>query len=880
VSSRFLRFKLRAMESKRYWRLRAFSKSSRVRLTEAGVGAMSRLTEFSSLLRLGGRSLAGAALLLLAPLAAIWVTQSATGLQGQLHALTGSAPEWLRGLGHWLTSPVPSGVESAALPTAAISVAGTFVAVYFATVTFVVSTSYKDATRKLREQIVRQPESRWYAVFFTQAVVYTAFALALPVAGFAATHLTLVVSGLSAALVVLSFGRIWVTLFVLLEPTFLFTQIRRNLNRWTHRAYKLGNRKSTSDLRVRRANEKIRDNLETLDDLVTLILDREHERAGDRGIEASYDPRIGVAIRHLRLVWEGYARRKHTFRALPDWSPTRLQAKDWFLSSHSEVSIALATGTTLAGSEVVDELWFERRIADLIERLLSTRDIRSLESALRGLPPFSRTIGALGQFEELRLWITSTTFAPMTALSDYALERGSIDLSTARADPAAGHLSREQHFALPGEVSAHNLVDFVLLEALDGCLGYVDYFKRMKQVLRDAATLVVNDTRQPAAGKTVLQLLSNLRKALAAEMNIEGQRVTPDNALRQLIARALASETMDELEQLMTFLENEIWPWVLDLGKSKTWAAGAALSRAFELTQKLEMTLQSAGNLLAACASSHLERDDRWPDTNIDTIKRRSQALGNQLELPIARLAATVDSTPNSDRPDHFGWAYYTAHENLLRRVLNRDPGELGELQHKVSLLYWTGDLATRRLLATVRRHDQGVINSYVSEPYVRFMQLSGIALVLSKVTQDNGIFAPFEALWSQMLSDADQATQILGRAAATLSSESAVYSITPGGVERTNIEMRANNTLDQLGVPRGLFDLGGFDDKFEAGSALPPLSEDAERLLRAVRFGHFEGMFYARWLRRRAIAKGATAPNEVEQFFRHFHLDEDGSDE
>lgn len=844
------------------------------------MGAMARLTEFSSLLKLGGRSLAWAALLLLAPLAAIWVTQSITGLQGQLHALTGSAPEWLKSFGHWLTSPVPSGVDSAPLPTAAISVAGTFVAVYFATVTFVVSTSYKDATRKLRDQIVRQPESRWYVVFFTQAVVYTAFALALKVGGFDATHLTLVVSGLSAALVVLSFGRIWVTLFVLLEPTSLFPQIRRNLNRWTHQAYLLGNRKNTSDLRIRRANEKIRDNLEALDDLVTLILDREHERAGDRGIAASYDPRIGMAIRHVRLVWEGYATRKHIVRALPDWSPTRLQAKDWFLSSHSEVGIALATGTTLAGSEVVDELWFERRIANLIERLLSARDIRSLESALRGLPPFSRTIGALGQFEELRLWITSTTFTPMTALSEYTRKRGSIDISTARAYSAADHLSREQHFALPGEVSAHNLVDFVLLEALDGCLGYVDYFKRMKQLLAGAPMLIVNDTRQPAAGKNVLQILSNLRTALAAEMNIERERVTPDNALRQLVARVLASETMDELEQLVTFLENEIWPWVLDLGKSKTWAAGAALSRAFELTQKLETTLQSAGKLLTECESSHLERDDRWPTTNIDDIRQRSQALGSLLELPIARLAATVDSAPDSDRPDHFGWAYYTAHENLLRRVLSRDPGDFGELQQKVSLLYWTGDLATQRLLATVRRHDQGVINSYVSEPYARFMQLSGIALVLSKVTLNSDIYAPFEALWSQLLFDSDQATQILGRAAATLSSESAVYSMTPGGVERTNIEMRANKTLDQLGVPRGLFDLGGFGGQFDTGSPLPPLSEDALRLLRAVRFGRFEGMFYARWLRPQAIGKGAAAPSGVEKFLRHLDLEKDSSNE
>ena len=35
--------------------------------------------------------------------------------------------------------------------------------------------------RELRDQIVRPPESRWYVAFFTQAVVYVALALGLPV---------------------------------------------------------------------------------------------------------------------------------------------------------------------------------------------------------------------------------------------------------------------------------------------------------------------------------------------------------------------------------------------------------------------------------------------------------------------------------------------------------------------------------------------------------------------------------------------------------------------------------------------------------------------------------------------------------------------------
>ncbi|MFE7504171.1 hypothetical protein [Promicromonospora sp. NPDC057488] len=872
MNSRALRFKLWAMESKYYWRLRSQVQATGAHITGARLAMAARVSDSASLIGTGSRALFTAILGLVPPVVALLLTQSTAKIDGHSFSL----PVTVNRIAEWLSSPMSSLADSGTLPTAAIEVAGVFVAIYFATVTFVVSTSYKDATRRLRNQVIRLPESRWYVVFFTQAVVYTALALALPLINQTPTHITLVLAGLAAALVVLSFGRIWITLFVLLEPTSLFPQILRNLNRWVHRAYKLGKRQRQSALGVRRANEKVRENLEALADLVTLILDREHERAGDRGISASYDPRIATAHRNLRAVWEGYARRKHVIRTLSNWNPSRFQAKDWFLTSHSEVSVALATGTSLPAAEVVDELWFERHISDLIERLQSGRDIRSIESILRGAPSFTRTLGALGQFEELRLWVNATTFAPMASVAAYARERGTLPVVTGGAESSKGHLTREQHFALPSEASAHNLSDFVMLESLNACLGHTEYFGRMTGVLPIAATFVTVQKSPLVASKVVLQLITNLRMAIAVERKIERSRVTPDSAIGQLVARALATETVDQLEELTKSIESEIWTWVLEVGEANTWAAGAALGRAFELREKLGATVRSARALLLACEVAHVEKDDRWPDTNIDAYDQRVQNLGEILEMPIAKLASAVDSAPDSYRPDHFGWAYYTAHENLLRRVLDRNYGDADEFRQKLSLLYWTGDVATQRLLATVRRHDQSVINSYVAEPYLRFMQLSGIALVLAAVTKDDELFSPFDLVWTYLLSDTARATLVLGRAAATLSSESAVFALTPGGLERSGIETRANRVIEDLGVPRRVSGFDVFENPIgDAAQGRLNLTEGARILLREVGYRHFEGVFYAHWLRARAVAAGATPPTEVERYMRGFDFED-----
>ncbi|UMG91503.1 hypothetical protein [Nocardioides sp. TF02-7] len=146
------------------------------------------------------------------------------------------------------------------------------------------------------------------------------------------------------------------------------------------------------------------------------------------------------------------------------------------------------------------------------------------------------------------------------------------------------------------------------MELLSACLGYMDYFERMRQLLPGAGALVADTSKRIVAGKLVLEITSTLREALATEIDIEGERVTPDNALTQLVARALATEAIDEVEHFVSFLENEVWPWVIEIGGTRSWAAGSALSRATEVTQKLTTMLHFERQLLDVCESVHIEK--------------------------------------------------------------------------------------------------------------------------------------------------------------------------------------------------------------------------------------------------------------------------------
>jgi hypothetical protein len=127
-------------------------------------------------------------------------------------------PTWLSAVASWLGSPPPAEMNHQAIVAAALAVMGTLAAVYFATVAFVVSTTYKDATSRIRGLVTRLPGGRIYTTVYVQAVLFGLITLMLPMTGREPNRLLLSVVTVLGGFVVLSFGRLRTQLYGLLEP--------------------------------------------------------------------------------------------------------------------------------------------------------------------------------------------------------------------------------------------------------------------------------------------------------------------------------------------------------------------------------------------------------------------------------------------------------------------------------------------------------------------------------------------------------------------------------------------------------------------------------------------------------------------------------------
>jgi hypothetical protein len=850
-SVRMLSWRVRTLSTPRYWRVRSRLTNLRGASAFAIAQSGSYVRESRSTAWLLAKSFGhvGAAVAL-----AIAIVASAQVLGTYLQNTVANwpwLPTWLSVTASWFGKPPPPGMNYQAIVAAALAVTGTLAGVYFATVAFVVSTTYKDATSEVRALVTRLPGGRVYATVFVQAVLFGLITLMLPMIGRQPNRLSLCIVTVLGGFVVLSFGRLRTQLYGLLEPVGLLPMVQRDLNQLTAQASRLVGRDPTG-IRTRLSRARTFQSLRTLRDLCYLIRDRERRTENVPAEYAGTDPRVLHASQYVLAIWLQYARRKQVLVQLTDWCPQRISHKDWLLASNSEVGIALATATTLQAGATNDLLWVERQLAEVLRELLGGREVPQLGSILGSLDDPVRGLVSLGMFAESRLWLEAVV-SPARAASMAATPAPS-------ADAAAGETSKQTKTRSTSEdMSAsaghfYNLVDLIALAYIQAVLGLHDYAGALTtdfpewMVAQARGKGTRNLSPLPAA------LLKNLRDGLSFELAVEGRQVTSDANIMQLVAFGIATEAIDEATALLAVFEDDFWPWASHVVDRDTPAAGAALSRMDEALRKWDLALSALSTLFDQCEAVHRDVDDRWPDLSLDGLAARLATLRVGLRVPIAKIATRVDVDVDPDRPDVFGWAFYRTHQDLLEDVLSDRTPVQADLEERLHGLLAATDRASGRLRATVRRQHDRVLGAVWSEPLLMLLQLSGVALVTGLVRQKSDLLDVFERAWARLL-DADS-QHVLDVASAALAADDALFALSTGKINRSNRHLQATSALEELGVSRDAIEDG------DLGGSHPELSTRLAAMLRYVAYGDFEDVFMAAWLVPEARRRGATLSN------------------
>lgn len=734
--------------------------------------------------------------------------------------------------------------------TAALTVTGTLAGVYFATVAFVISTTYREATARVRSLVTRLPEGRVYTFVYVQAVLIALATLMLPLFGQEPNRLTLSTLAVLGSLVVLSFGRLRTQLYGLLEPAGLLVIVQRDIARWMK--FALRGRKTFRTWRVQTARLQVHDSLTTLRELCRLIRDREHASPDTPAEYTMVDPRVRTAVGAVAGIWLGYGTRKGRLVVLPGWCLMRERHKDWLLASEFEVGIALGTATTLQAESSEDHLWLERHLSSVLADLLGGRSAAQYSSLAGDLDQVVRHLVGWGRFNDARLWLDTVVFPAMTVITAQA---GSVDRAEGEAGAVPDLSSR------PVLAHEHNLADFIVLSVAQFVLGLQDYAASITSGFPEWTIRQAEGHATRNVGHRPTELFHNVADGLAFEQAAEGRRITSDANIHQLAALAISTELIDEATGLIETLDGTVAPWVQGLCSHPSHTAAAAASRLDEVLHKISDVLFPAlERCFAACEAVHRDVDDRWPDLGLQELEQRLARMKRDLRLPIARLASQADAQVDPNRPDIFGWAFHRAHADLLEDVL--DDSVVVDLRERLLQLVAATDRAGSRLQTTVRRTHARVASSYRAEPLLLLLQISGIAYALDRFGNRAPLFDTFEGVWRYLLKADPQ--RVLDTTLAAVVADDLLFGFSPGKLTRSNRMQRALGCLADL-EPGSI----GLRRPLSRRPRRADDSQDVDPARRAVldhlaTGGDFEDVFVGAWLLPEAVLLGASTREDL----------------
>jgi hypothetical protein len=235
---------------------------------------------------------------------------------------------------------------------------GTFLGLYFTTVSLVASTSYRDVPDDVRKAAMNERIGESYLgvlSILTAAAVTQSGLLACDVNPGRLNFLALVVLSTFG---VFTFVPLGMRAFVFLDPIRLSETLSRDILQaaaFAGSARHFRIERSFQDAYRRHAEKK----LSTLENAVGVCLREQHRDSAALQ---------GVAI-HLLAVAHEYVQLKPTIPTGSLWFPRRPEFRSWLAPTSTHLQMALQTATAIPPDEVPHVLWIEQRLFALLKQI-------------------------------------------------------------------------------------------------------------------------------------------------------------------------------------------------------------------------------------------------------------------------------------------------------------------------------------------------------------------------------------------------------------------------------------------------------------------------------------------------------------------------------
>lgn len=415
----------------------------------------------------------------------------------------------------------------------------------------------------------------------------------------------------------------------------------------------------------------------------------------------------------IKTYWEG----KSSIPYDSLWFGKKVIYPQWHTASDSEIGIALETGTSIRPIEKEYADWLEAALLkvnqECFEKILRDNDISTLQRYLLNLCTASQTAG---EHNQSAFWV-------------HYLEK----VTTQLKEKVFGHLSNDnieqENISSVIEILCSNYICTIV--GINNFLSGLDLEKIFNKCIQYS-----NNTQCEIQSTPFLNTpdCRRLYKQINAELSIEGERITPDWYIEQIVAAEIYRSIGTMINSLSITIKS-----VSDIGKQLqqdgyAHAAATVLSHVFEMVNKCKLSIQAIELVLPQLNSKHKDESIIWDEVSTEQLKKEISIIEEEMPGLLMKCSASYATKHWEDRensPDFLGLCYNHISESLVRALENNNFTKFQEIyKDYFSLMILYQEYVRSDVMKHKEEHLAGIVFHVSTAPLLEYALISGLAII------------------------------------------------------------------------------------------------------------------------------------------------------
>lgn len=536
------------------------------------------------------------------------------------------------------------------------------ISIYFATISIVVSTLYKNFSRRVANLIWYEKFSRFYYKYLTFIIVLSLILEAINITDYKTSYLLYIVTVFLGVMAVIGFLTANIRLFSLFSPIGLLRfSISPNTKKWILRTTSSDKQSNVKVIQAH-CRKEVNSDLVALENIITNVF-KESSNV-DKSAKYSEDEIRELVVELIALLYF-YSFKKCAIPQDSLWFKPAIKHKEWFKANSTEVEFG---EISLIPEEYLDKNWFEKKLLDMIVIILSY--IKNSKNYSLAIPFFnllqesvnkiaanSSPQSAIFFIEYLRPFhkeFIETVSPDILEQREYLIE-DKITLPLATIDNYGAIFVS---LILGFRQAIENL-------SINSVINKIDYIDWLSE----------NDIYNHGFTDEVVSQFKYLKDRIEFEYEVEKKIVTPRWYIHQIIANSILEFLQKIPERTNAILQNEFVNLSTTLIQQNNQISSL---------QIINRGIQACNKAIFLCNSLYKVQNEivtlikvkDIPHAKIDIDKFRSDILLHRKTLVrnFGNLSSTIQTLPKHHSiPDYFGGFYWFLGQECIECLVNDD---------------------------------------------------------------------------------------------------------------------------------------------------------------------------------------------------------------